>query len=149
MKKSVLCSVATLGGVGRFYGSGTLASLLTLPVVVALSYVSLAWYVLFTVFVFFLSLKASAQASAYYGKQDPPEVVIDEVVGCLVTFLAIPYAPQWLILGFVLFRFFDITKWCGVNFFSKLRGAPGVVLDDVAAGILSNVILQILLSIGW
>ncbi len=144
MKKTFVCSLATLGVVGRFYGSGTLATLLTLPLVYAVAQLPLSLYLFFVLIMLVLATKACDAALNYYAKPDPGEIVIDEVVGCLVTFIAIPITLHSLVAGFLLFRFFDISKWLGIKMFSQLRGSWGVVMDDVAAGVISNVVLYLL-----
>ena len=144
MKKTLWCSLATLGFVGRFYGSGTLATVLTLPLVYALSSVPLVWYGAVLAVTFFVAFKASNEASAYYRKHDPEEVVIDELLGCLITFIGIPVTWYSVVTGCILFRFFDISKCMGIRKCGNVRGAWGVLLDDVVAGVLSNLLLRIL-----
>ncbi len=76
--------------------------------------------------------------------QDPAEVVVDEVAGLWIALLAAPVSWQAALLGFVLFRFFDIFKpwpvsWADTN----VKGAWGVMLDDILAGGLALVVLQV------
>lgn len=146
MTKSLLCSFSTLGGIGRLYGSGTIATLLTLPLVYVLSHVPVSWYGAVIALLIIIGLKASASGIVYYENQDPAEVVIDEVVGCLITFIALPINWFSLITGFFLFRFFDITKYFGVRRLGTIRGAWGILLDDIAAGILANSVVHLLLK---
>lgn len=87
-------------------------------------------------------------------RNDPSEVVCDEVAGQSVTFLAIPFlGPEmfstlqiWAITagGFILFRFFDITKPCPIRKLEKLPKGWGVLADDLMAGAYAGIILQIL-----
>ncbi len=80
--------------------------------------------------------------------KDPGCIVIDEIAGIGVTFLAIPFNIYWAILGFIVFRFFDILKPFPVNYLEKrFTGGLGVVIDDVAAGIMSNIVLQMILLV--
>ena len=144
MKKTFSCSLATLGVVGRFYGSGTLATALTLPLVYGLSFLPEIGYWVVIIIVSGIALNVSEKAVHYYQKQDPPEVVIDEVLGCLITFVGIPLSWPSFILGFVLFRFLDISKWFGIRKLGNVRGAWGILLDDVAAGVLSNLVLRLI-----
>jgi len=65
---------------------------------------------------------------------DPSEIVLDEVLGCLLAFWAIPLSTPILIVGFIIFRILDITKSFGVGFFEVILGAWGILLDDLAAG---------------
>ena len=79
------------------------------------------------------------------GKKDPGHVVIDEVAGQLVTFIACPIVWQALLAGFILFRVFDIVKPPPVRMLEKLPGGTGIVVDDVGAGVYALIVLQLLL----
>ena len=76
--------------------------------------------------------------------KDPSFIVIDEWVGQWITFSFLPVNYTIAILGFLLFRFFDISKVGPVKFFEKLPGAWGVMADDVIAGILSMMTLLLI-----
>ena len=78
---------------------------------------------------------------------DPSWIVIDELLGILVTYSWIPVRWPLLLLGFCLFRFFDITKLFPINRLERLPGAWGVLLDDVGAGLYANLLLQIFLRV--
>lgn len=81
---------------------------------------------------------------------DRPEIVIDEVVGFLITMTWLPFSLKYVVLGFVLFRLLDILKpWPISHLNNKVKGGFGVVIDDVAAGLLANVILQFLTQGGY
>lgn len=92
---------------------------------------------------FLLSVWAAGRAEAFFGRKDAPEVVVDEVAGFLVTMLYIPATPLNLFIGFALFRLFDIAKPFPVRRAEVLPGGWGVVLDDILAGVYSNIILRI------
>jgi phosphatidylglycerophosphatase A len=81
------------------------------------------------------------------GAKDSPTIVIDEIAGYLLAMFLIPFAWWAVIAGFVLFRFFDILKPWPVNKLQDIPGGPGVMLDDIGAGIYTNVILQITVAI--
>lgn len=82
------------------------------------------------------------------GKKDPSEVIIDEVAGMFLAFLWLPSMPLWVLgVGFVLFRFFDITKPFLVGKAEKLPGSAGIMLDDLVAGAFTNLILHILMRV--
>lgn len=80
-----------------------------------------------------------------WNQKDPSYVVIDEVIGMMITFLFLPKTILTLILGFVLFRFFDVLKIPPVNFFDKMQSPYGIILDDIIAGIMANILLRILI----
>ncbi|MDR2727874.1 MAG: phosphatidylglycerophosphatase A [Chitinispirillales bacterium] len=81
-----------------------------------------------------------------FGRDDPPQAIFDEVVGQFITFFMVPVNIRTLLLGFVLFRFFDIVKPFPVHSLEEIEGGVGVTMDDVGAGVLANVTLMILLG---
>lgn len=83
------------------------------------------------------------------GLKDPQFVVIDEVAGQLITLIFAPVAWKTLLLGFILFRAFDIVKPPPVRNLERLPGGTGIVVDDVAAGLYAFVVMQIVLHFGW
>ena len=80
------------------------------------------------------------------GVKDPPSVVWDEIVGFLLTMIAVPMNWLWIIIGFVLFRAFDIIKPWPISWVNKnITGGFGIVVDDLLAGICAAVILQLII----
>ena len=79
-----------------------------------------------------------------FGKSDPGQIVIDEVCGYLITMFLISLSLKNIILGFLLFRLFDIVKPPPIRRLERLRGGFGIVSDDVLAGIYANLILQLI-----
>jgi len=77
------------------------------------------------------------------GREDPGHVVIDEVAGQLIALIAIPADWRHAALSLLLFRFFDILKPPPVRQLERLHGGTGIMLDDVAAGILALIVAQI------
>ena len=79
----------------------------------------------------------------YTNAHDPKEITIDEVVGYMITVAWLPMTWQSYLAGFLVFRFFDILKPFPISYMDKnIKGGLGTVLDDVAAGVVANVILQ-------
>jgi phosphatidylglycerophosphatase A len=79
---------------------------------------------------------------------DHPAIVWDEVVGYLATCLMLPAEPLWLLLAFVLFRFFDIVKpWPIRDLDHRLHGGIGIMLDDIVAAAFAAVCLLLVRSI--
>jgi len=99
------------------------------------------FYLLIEVPVLALGLWSSGAYVKKRGSHDPSEVVIDEVAGMMITFFAVPKSALTLAAGFILFRLFDVLKPPPIRRIEKLPGGAGIVLDDVAAGIYSNLIL--------
>jgi phosphatidylglycerophosphatase A len=87
---------------------------------------------------------ATAKAS---GTKDPQFVVIDEVAGQWITLLFAPVSWKTLLVGFILFRGFDIVKPPPVRQLEKLPWGAGIVLDDVAAGFYALAVMQVLLHL--
>ena len=138
--------IATLGPVGYLPAGGTWASLITAIFVYMLWQLDISrdWYAgLFFVMLLAGIIIIRNALRALDRQDDPREIVFDEVLGCMLTYLWVTRSLESLILGFVLFRFFDITKILGIASCELLFGVWGVILDDLMAGILSALILQI------
>jgi phosphatidylglycerophosphatase A len=102
-------------------------------------------YSFLTLLFIFFSVWISTQAEQIFKKKDPPEVVIDEVAGYLVTMAGFPAEWKYILAGFIVFRFMDIVKPYPANLINRnMGGGWGIVLDDIVAGIYANILLQIL-----
>ena len=124
---------------------GTWGSLVGLLLFFLLHTLNLQIYLAVVAAIFVLGTFAAGEAEKIMDRKDPGLVVIDEIVGILITMIAIPATPLAMALGFILFRIFDIWKPFPVNFFDqRFHGGLGIMLDDVMAGIYSLVILQVL-----
>ncbi len=88
---------------------------------------------------------AGSAAEQHYGREDPGYVVVDEVVGMLVTLLFIPATVSVIVVGFLLFRLFDILKPPPARQLERLHGGFGIMFDDVCAGLYGNVVLRLLI----
>jgi len=100
---------------------------------------------LITLLIVFISIIFSHYSIKIFNSDDPPKVVIDEVAGFFVALLFIPFSILNLFSAFVLFRLFDIWKPLFIKEFEKLPGGLGITLDDVAAGVVANLCLQIII----
>lgn len=133
--------MATLGGLGRArFAPGTVATLVAgVPSVYVFNLVTPPWSVLLLIFVTVLSCCFAGAAETELGRTDPPEVVIDEWVGFLITMAGFPLTLQSLLLGVMSFRLLDILKpWPVKVFQERLSGGTAIVMDDVAAGVLAR-----------
>lgn len=125
---------------------GTWGSLVGLLLVYLLNYFSLPVYLTVTVFLFMIGTFSAGEAEKILDNHDPGIVVIDEIVGMLIAMIAVPLSPLTMLLGFFLFRVFDIVKPFPVNIFDqRFHGGLGIMLDDVMAGIYSLLSLQLLI----
>ncbi len=148
MKRWLVQVIATFFGLGYSpFAPGTAGTLGAIVLFYLLSCFSPLVYVLFFLGFTILSIWASGEAEGIFGKTDPGQVVIDEVCGYLVTMFLIPTTPRNIILGFFLFRFFDIIKPPPARRAERLPGGFGIVIDDVIAGIYSNIILQVVIRL--
>ncbi|MDP2972326.1 MAG: phosphatidylglycerophosphatase A [Deltaproteobacteria bacterium] len=124
---------------------GTLGTLVAIPLYYFLSAISSPLYEITLIAFFFLTVWISERAENYFGKKDDPRIVIDEMMGFFIAMLWVTKTPFSILVGFILFRFFDIFKPFPIRRFEKVRGGFGVVLDDVMAGIFANVILRFIM----
>lgn len=101
--------------------------------------------------VFATGVWAGSIAERYFGGVDPGPIVIDEVLGMLVTLAFIPVGWSGALAGFVLFRIFDVIKPYPAGRFEALHGGLGVMADDAMAAIYANLSLRLLLwqMPGW
>ena len=104
--------------------------------------------VLLIVIVVAIGIPAATLEERGCGQKDPSHVVIDEVAGQLVTFIACPVVWQALLAGFILFRGFDIVKPPPVRSLERLPEGTGIVVDDLGAGVYALIVLQVLLHFG-
>lgn len=141
--------IATGGYVGNVpFAPGTFGSVLGLIVCFFLSLASVSVTALVIIALILVAVWASERAEKLIGKKDPGSVVIDEVAGMAITMIGIPFGVLTAISGFFLFRLLDIVKPPPVRIFQdELPGGAGIVMDDVAAGILANILLRLVCMI--
>ncbi|HMT09458.1 MAG TPA: phosphatidylglycerophosphatase A [Pyrinomonadaceae bacterium] len=96
-----------------------------------------------------LGVWASGRATELLGNTDPPEAVVDEVIGQLITFLFVPFGIGWplVLAGFALFRIFDIWKPYPIDSLQVLPGGIGVCADDILAGVYAGISLSIIYAV--
>jgi phosphatidylglycerophosphatase A len=137
--------LATGFGVGYSpVAPGTLGTLIAIPVYYFLSAIPSPIYEITLIGFFFLSVWISENAEIFFGKKDDQRIVIDEMMGFLITMLWVPKTILFVTIGFFLFRLFDILKPFPIRRLEKrLKGGYGVVLDDVMAGVYANIILHL------
>lgn len=104
------------------------------------SFIALAGGVVLTV----IGIPVSGSFATKMKEQDPSYIVIDEFAGLFITFCAVPFSLPLVIIGFLLFRFFDIVKPYPINYLQELPGGWGIMFDDVAAGIYSAFLLSLI-----
>jgi len=165
--------ILTLFGVGYFkYAPGTAASFITCLIYFTLTESAFSlginkfYIVVFLIFVLFYSIIFIDKLSPVFKKKDPREIVIDEFVGQCIPLVSILFKPDgfipnccykgtieeasviWILLSFILFRFFDILKPFPINIVDKkMKNGVGVMLDDIIAGIYSTIVIYIIYAL--
>jgi phosphatidylglycerophosphatase A len=124
------------------FAPGTCGSLVALMFIWLLQ-PSLMWQAGILAGVFVIGVITSGITEKAIGQKDCQHIVIDEFAGYLCSIIFLPLTPFYMISAFVLFRIFDILKPPPICYFEKLSGGAGIMLDDVAAGVVSNILLQI------
>ena len=142
-----ILAIATGGFVGFFpVAPGTMGSALAMGYVWLNRGSSFAFDLIFLIALLVLGVWASDRAGKILNKPDASPLVIDEIVGILITMLGIPVTPFTVFWGFLWFRFFDIFKLPPANIAdSRVKGGLGVMLDDVVAGVYANILLHLML----
>lgn len=122
---------------------GTVGTLVAVPLYLVLCQLSLPVYSVLLVLAFVLGVYLCGKTADDLGVHDHPGIVWDEFVGYWLTMLAAPAGVWWVLLGFVLFRIFDIFKPWPIALLDKhIKGGLGIMLDDVLAALYALVILQ-------
>jgi phosphatidylglycerophosphatase A len=142
----LILTLATWGGVGYLPASpGTWGTLAALPLWWLLAHQGPLGYALALFVLLVISLAVAGPAQTLLGQVDHPAIVIDEVVGLHVALAGVPLSWTWVLSGFVAFRALDILKPWPIRWLSQGTGGLEVVLDDVAAGIMTRLLLEILI----
>ena len=136
------------------YAPGTVASLITCLAFLLLTNIfNIPIILLFTLIIFCYSFVAINNSFESFDAEDPQEIVIDEVVGQMLPLFAIPIyetlypLPKiyYCVAAFLAFRLFDIWKPYPINYVdNNVKGALGIMLDDILAGIYSIIVLAII-----
>lgn len=122
---------------------GTMGSIAAIPVIVAMSYLALPYYLILTVFSAVIGILICQKVSHDLGVHDHGSIVWDEIAGMMIVFIAIPISWHSLLIGFLLFRFFDILKPWPISFLDKhVHGGFGIMIDDLVAGLFSLILLH-------
>ncbi|CEG57491.1 phosphatidylglycerophosphatase A family protein [Legionella fallonii] len=124
---------------------GTWGTLAAMPIYLLLVGSHWSVYLTFTLLAFIIGVWVSDKVSQDLGIHDYKGIVWDEVVGYLLTMFLAPSGLSWMILGFILFRLFDIWKPQPIGYIDqKVHGGLGIMLDDVLAAVPAWLIMQIL-----
>lgn len=123
---------------------GTAGTLAAIPLYWLIAPLPLYWYLLILVVSFAVGIYICGATARKLGVHDHGGIVWDEFVGLWITLIAAPPGWLWILLGFVLFRFFDMVKpWPIKRIDRAVKGGLGIMLDDVFAGVAAAVVLQL------
>ncbi len=123
---------------------GTFGTLAAIPVYLLMAPLSPEYYLAIVIVALLAGIALCDWVAKDMAIKDPAAIVWDEFVGLWITLFMLPDGWYWLIVGFALFRFFDILKPWPVSYFDReLSGGLGIMMDDVAAGLYSLFILQV------
>ncbi|MEO8484346.1 MAG: phosphatidylglycerophosphatase A [Acidobacteriota bacterium] len=144
--KRLAVAIATSGGAGFFpFAPGTVGSAVGVGIYMLTRHWSPVSQVALLAGITLVGTWASHLAAQYFDKEDPGYVVIDEVAGQLVTLLLLNVGFAGAIVGFLLFRVFDIIKPWPARRFEDLPGGIGIMADDLMAGVYGWIVMRGLL----
>lgn len=133
-----------LGSGAMPFAPGTFGTIMAIPFYLLVRPLPLVVYVIFTIVFALFSMWICERVSREIHVHDHPGMCIDEFAGFFVTMIGAPSGWQWVLLGFLLFRFFDIAKPWPIRYLDeKIPGGVGMVLDDIVAGLFSMLIIQL------
>ena len=145
-KEKAVLFFATGCFIGKIpFAPGTFGSLVGIFLCFILSKTSVPAAILCIIIFIIFSIWIANDAEKILNKKDPGSIVIDEIAGMAVTLIGLPFNVFYVTSGFIIFRVLDITKPFPIRYIEKrISGGAGVVLDDIAAGAIANVILRLI-----
>ena len=147
LREDAVVFLATGFYVGKIpFAPGSFGSLIGLPLALALAGIPPVWAILCTLLFTIFSVCVADAAEKILKQNDPGCIVIDEIAGMMVSLTGLPFTPITIAFGFIVFRILDILKPFPIRHLDKrIPGGLGVVADDVAAGVITNLLLRGLL----
>lgn len=139
--------IASFGYVGFFpVAPGTAGSLAALALFAGVRWVGMPAFELAAIAaVLAIGIWSAHGAERALGRKDPGPVVIDEVLGMLITLALLPVSLTGVLAGFLLFRLFDVVKPFPADRLEHLPGGYGIMLDDAMAGVYAHLVLRVCL----
>lgn len=142
MSDKLVKMLSTWFYVGNLPGApGTAASAVGALMALILS-ANLFLYIVVLLVVTIIGFMVSGKMEIILDRKDPGCIVIDEVSGILIALFLLPLSPVVMITAFFLFRAFDMFKIYPVNKFEQLKGSKGIMMDDLMAGVYTNIVMQ-------
>ena len=129
---------------------GTAGTLVAIPIVTAVSWLAIPIQWAIVAGMFFVGCFVCQSVADALDDHDPSVIVWDEIVGFCVAMILVPISPMTIIVGFVLFRLFDIYKPWPISWSEKkFSGGFGIMIDDVLSGVATNLCLQVLIHFNY
>jgi phosphatidylglycerophosphatase A len=143
IRKKITEIIASCFYIGYIPGApGTYGSLFALLII---SQFNIITQNIALIFFIVLGLIFSTLMEKHTGKKDDQRIVIDEFVGTLITFYFVEPRLSYLVVGFILFRLYDIYKPYPIKKIQKLPSGWGIMLDDILAGVYVRIVLQVII----
>ena len=126
---------------------GTMGTVIAIPIYLVAFPLPSILYILLTLVMFAVGVWLCEKTSHALGVHDHPSIVWDEIVGYMITMYAAPAGWMWVLIGFVLFRIFDIVKPWPVSLADqKISNGFGIMLDDVLAAVYAWIVMHLLIA---
>jgi len=128
---------------------GTAGTLVAIPIILLTASQFFVTKVIILMGITLLGIYVCGKSAELLGVHDHGAIVWDEIAGYYLTMLFVPCEMAWIVLGFILFRFFDIIKpWPIKQLDARVHGGIGIMLDDIIAGLFAGALLY-LLRFAW
>ena len=138
------CSLFKVGYIK--YMPGTFGSFIGLIIGILIKPIYPFGYIFFTLIIIFLGIIAIKFYQTKKGKEDRSEIIVDEVIGQQIPIIIFDLSITNIVLGFLLFRFFDIVKIYPANYIDKnYTGSFGIIADDIVAGLQASLIIYFII----
>lgn len=127
---------------------GTWGTVIALPIYFAMTGLPMVLYMAIVALMFVAGVWICHTTAHDLNIHDHPGIVWDEIVGYLITMIAVPAEGWWWLVGFALFRLFDITKPFPIRQLDRqVEGGFGIMIDDVVAAVYAALLLQVIIRI--
>jgi phosphatidylglycerophosphatase A len=139
--------LATVGGAGYApVAPGTIGSAVGIAIYAATRAWAAGYQVSLLAAITVIGIWASSMAARHFQREDPGHVVIDEVAGQLLTLCLLQVGAFGMLVGFLLFRVFDIVKPWPARQLEALHGGLGIMADDLMAGVYGWIVMRVLIA---
>ena len=144
LKRPVVLFASGFGAGCAPIAPGTAGTMVAIPFVYLIQMLGLEVFIAVTVAISLIGIGICGQAAKNLGTHDHPGIVFDEIAGYFITMIAAPSGWVWIVIGFVLFRLFDILKPWPISWLDRrIGGGLGIMLDDIVAGVFALICMQL------